>query len=86
VLACSALKRSYREKLGVGGDVRLVYLKASYELVASRLRARLGHFATEAILANQFTTLEEPEDGVTVGVGESPEEIVQEVRRGLGVA
>lgn len=85
VLACSALKRSYRERLGVGGDVRLVYLKGSYEVIRSRLRARHGHFATEAILADQFATLEEPEDAVTVNVDASPEQIVSEVGERLGV-
>ena len=57
VLACSALKRSYREKLGIGGEVRLVFLRGTYELIASRLRDRQGHFATEAILADQFAKL-----------------------------
>ncbi len=62
VLACSALKRSYREKLGIGGEVRLVYLKGSYDLIAARLRERHGHFATEAILAGQFAALQEPDE------------------------
>ena len=83
VLACSALKQSYREKLGVGDGVRLVYLKGSYELIASRLRARLGHFATEAILADQYRALEEPPDAVTVDVKASPEEVVREVENRL---
>ena len=85
VLACSALKRSYREKLGVGGAVRLVYLKGSYELVAARLKERLGHFATEAILADQYATLEEPQDAVTVDVKALPEEVVREVEGRLGL-
>jgi gluconokinase len=85
VLACSALKRSYRERLGVGGVVRLVFLKGSYDLVASRLRARLGHFASEAILADQYATLEEPQDAVTVDVKASPGEIVLEIKERLGL-
>jgi gluconokinase len=85
VLGCSALKQSYREKLGVGGEVRLVYLKGSYELIASRLRERHGHFATEAILADQFAVLEEPRDAVVVDVGRAPEEMVAEIRERMGL-
>jgi gluconokinase len=84
VLACSALKRSYRDNLGVGGEVRLVYLKGSYDLIASRLRERHGHFATEAILADQFANLEEPQESVTVNIQPSPLEIVSEIQRKLG--
>src|SRR6202158_2108316 len=51
VLACSALKQSYRDQLWQGGDVTLVYLKGSYDLIAQRLRTRTGHFADEQILA-----------------------------------
>jgi gluconokinase len=86
VLACSALKRSYREQLHVGPDVRFVYLRGSYELVARRLKQRHGHFATETILADQFATLEEPEDAIVAEVRNAPEEIVKEVRLRLGVA
>ena len=85
VLACSALKRAYRDKLGIGPGVQLVYLQGSRGLIASRLRHRLGHFATESILADQFATLEEPEDAVTVGVGGPAEEIVREIRKELKV-
>jgi len=85
VLGCSALKQSYREKLGVGGDVRLVYLKGSYEQIAARLRERHGHFATEAILADQFAVLEEPRDSVVVDVERTPEEMVAEIRRRMGL-
>ena len=83
VLACSALKRAYCDKLGIGPGVQLVYLQGSRELIGSRLRHRFGHFATESILADQFATLEEPENAITVGVGGSPEEIVHAIREAL---
>lgn len=83
VLACSALKRVYRQKLAVDASVKFVYLKGSYELIAKRLHERHGHFATEQILADQFANLEEPEDAVTVDVDQSPEEIVREIREKL---
>src|SRR5882724_731225 len=65
VLACSALKRSYREELAGGGsEVRFVYLKGTPVVIAERLRQRHGHFAGEQILGGQFADLEEPNDGL----------------------
>ena len=61
VVACSALKRAYREKLSCGHhDVRFVYLKAEYALVARRMAAREGHYMPVTLLQSQFDTLEEP--------------------------
>jgi gluconokinase len=85
VLACSALKQSYRQLLWNGPEVQFVFLKGSYELIAERLHARKGHFADEHILAGQFSDLEEPSDAVTVDIGASPEEIVDEICRRLGL-
>jgi gluconokinase len=86
VLACSALKRSYRQELQVGPEVRFVYLKGGADLIAQRLRSRQGHFANEQILASQFADLEEPEEAVTVEIGTTPQRIVDEIRDKLGLA
>ena len=86
VLACSALKHSYRQELAVGPDVRFVYLKGDADLIARRLRSRQGHFANEQILASQFADLEEPEAAVTVEIASPPEQIVTEIRRKLRLA
>ena len=85
VLACSALKRTYRVKLQVNPQVRFVYLKGSAALIAERLRARHGHFAGEAILSSQMADLEEPESALTVDVSAGPEQIVDQIRNGLGL-
>ncbi len=85
VLACSALKNSYRNQLSIGSDVRFVYLKGSYDLIDQRLRLRHGHFATDTILAGQFADLEEPDDAVTVSIDQSPEAITAEIERRLGL-
>jgi gluconokinase len=85
VLACSALTRVYRQELDGGGDVKLVYLKGTYETIQRRLDTRQGHFATEKLLASQFAILEEPEDAVVMDVEQSPKEIVREIRRRLGL-
>ncbi len=86
VLACSALKRSYRQQLQVGPQVRFVYLKGSADLIAERLRSRHGHFADEQILASQLADLEEPEAAIAVDIGATPDDIVAQIRKQLGLA
>ncbi len=86
VLACSALKRSYRDLLAVGPEVRFVFLKGDADLIAARLRARHGHFADEKILASQLADLEEPEGAVAVDIAPTPPAIVAEIRSQLGLA
>lgn len=83
VLACSALKRSYRAQLAAGPQVQFVYLKGSRDLIAERLRARHGHFAGEQILAGQFADLEAPQDAIIVDIAATPEQIVAEIRTKL---
>jgi gluconokinase len=85
VLACSALKQSYRQKLAIGPEVRFVYLKGRAPLIAERLRLRHGHFAGEAILASQVRDLEEPLSAVTVDIDQTPAQIVSEIRKSLGL-
>jgi gluconokinase len=84
VLACSALKKSYRTELYAGPETKFVYLKGSYELIAARLRQRHGHFASESILASQFAALEEPDDAISVDIDRSEDEIVSDIMRRLG--
>jgi len=89
VLACSALKRSYRELLGIHSNdqnVKLVYLKSSYDLLLERLRSRKGHYMTGQLLASQLADLEEPSDAITIDAARSPEEIVSEIRNHLRLA
>jgi len=83
VLACSALKRAYRDKLRPSPEVEIVYLKGDYALFAERIRHRHGHFAGEQILAGQFADLEEPTDAITIDAAHSTEEIVAEIRERL---
>jgi gluconokinase len=86
VLACSALKASYREYLLIGYEgVKLVYLKGSFELIQKRLQERHNHFMSEKLLKSQFDTLEEPYDAISVDVSESQEKIVQNIITALGI-
>lgn len=80
VLACSALKKSYREKLTVGPNQKFIYLKGSFDEVAGRLEKRQGHFMNPALLRTQFETLEEPDsDEWTVDIGGPPDDIVERI-------
>ena len=83
VLACSALKRAYRDELRPSPEVKIIYLKGDYALFAERIRHRHGHFAGEQILAGQFADLEEPTDAITIDAAHSTEEIVAEIRERL---
>jgi gluconokinase len=80
VLACSALKRAYRDRLGVGRPgIVLVYLKGSFELIRERLRHRTDHFMKESMLLSQFDALEEPTDAIVVDAASSSSEIVRTI-------
>jgi gluconokinase len=89
VIACSALKRAYRDILLHGReDVRIIYLKGTQELIASRLSLRKGHFMPPGLLASQFKTLEPPDRGenpVTVSIDASVETIVDDIIRQLNL-
>src|SRR5262249_39820109 len=86
VLACSALKQSYRATLAAGLDMRIVYLRGTYEAMREPILARHGHFAGESILAGQFSDLEEPTDALVLDVSSSPEKLAGAAIAGLGFA
>ena len=84
VIACSALKESYRRLLAGGLDgVRFVHLTGDPGLIAERLERRAGHFMKPGMLAGQLAALEPPEDALTVEVAGTVEETVAEIRRRL---
>ena len=83
VVACSALKRSYRDVIiGDRRGVRLVYLKGSYELIAARIASRHHEYMPASLLKSQFEALEEPgpdEDPIVVPIEPAPERIVDAI-------
>ena len=86
LLACSALKQKYRERLAQGGlPVRWVYLKGSFDLIRSRLEARRNHYMKAGLLESQFATLEEPTDAVVTDIEAEPAAIADTVLRRLQV-
>lgn len=88
VIACSALKRAYRDVLVRGRpDVRIVYLEGSRELIAGRLAKRRDHFMAASLLDSQFAALEPPapqENPITVGIEEGPEALAATIAARLG--
>lgn len=85
VLACSALKESYREFLLIDERVALIYLKVDYEIIQQRLDHRRGHFMNPSLLRSQFDALEEPAADTHVDGSPSPGEVVRAIRARLGL-
>jgi gluconokinase len=88
VVACSALKRAYRDVLiGDRRDVRLVFLKGDRDLIGRRIAARADHFMPTTLLDSQFAALQEPkadERPITVSIVPHPREIVEAIVSELG--
>jgi|SRR5665213_13349 len=89
VIACSALKRRYRDVLiGDRRAVRLVYLKGDENLIARRIATRHEHFMPQSLLHSQFEALEEPgsdENPVTISIEPKPIEIVMRILSALNL-
>jgi gluconokinase len=90
VMACSALKRAYRDILVHGrNDVRIVYLKGTQDLIAKRMALRKDHFMPPGLLDSQFATLQPPgadENPVTVSIDAPIQTIVDDIIHALGIA
>jgi gluconokinase len=88
VVACSALKRAYRDCLRehVHGKIHFVLLDGSRQLISDRMKKRKGHFMPPALLDSQFASLEKPtadEQAVILDISHQPAELVQEAARGI---
>lgn len=81
IIACSALKESYRDILleGMENHLGFIHLEGSFELIKSRLESRKGHFMPLALLQSQFNTLEAPTKAIIVSVSLTPNQIIQEI-------
>jgi len=83
VLACSALARRYRDRMGLGRDgIRLVSLDGPPELIRARIEARRDHFMPASLLDSQLAALERPtpdERPIVVGIDATPEEIAERI-------
>ena len=90
VLACSALRRVYRERLAGGhDDVRFVFLAGDFETIEARMARRTGHYMPASLLASQFATLEPPaadEPAITLSAAQPVAKLVDEALAGLKLA
>ena len=85
VLACSALKDSYRNTLKVNEQVKFIYLQGTYQQIEKRLNNRTGHFMSVGMLDSQFRTLEEPQNALTIDISHTPQEIISIIYKGLNL-
>jgi gluconokinase len=85
VLACSALKETYRQVLSLDARVAFVYLKGDFALFQARLVARRGHYMSADMLESQMETLEEPTNALIVDAALTPIEIVNEITKRLSL-
>ena len=83
VLACSALKESYRQILNrnEGVSLKWIFIEADFDLLKERLSSRKGHFFNPALLKSQFETLEPPAYGIRVSAHDTLEEQLEELSR-----
>lgn len=79
VLACSALKESYRNILTTSCEAQFIHLKGSKETILKRMKAR-EHFMPLSLLNSQFETLEEPENAWTISIEQEPHNIIAEIQ------
>lgn len=85
VLACSALKKAYRDRLATAGDVRFVYLRGDRETIAARLAARRHRYMPATLLDSQFATLEVPGDAIDVDIRASVQVQVRSIIQSLAL-
>lgn len=85
IMACSALKRSYRGRLRVSEQVVFAYLAAAPDVIRRRLEERTGHFMNPSLLESQFAALETPQDALTLDAAAPPAVLVQQLRQELSI-
>jgi gluconokinase len=85
IVASSALKEKYRRILLTSPEIKIVYLRGSYELIYSRMQHRPGHYMKPEMLQSQFAALEEPADAIVIDIAAPAEEIVANIRQKLAI-
>jgi len=84
LVACSALKREYRNQLREDNyEVNFVYLRGDYEVISQRLKQRKNHYMAVSMLQSQFDDLEEPEEAIVIDINQKLEDIVDQILQNL---
>jgi gluconokinase len=86
VLACSALRQAYRDRISRAGNVRFVHLSGDHDTIAARLAARTHHYMPPTLLASQLATLEPPQDAIVVDVHDAIPVQVAKIRAALNLS
>lgn len=85
VLACSALRQAYRDRIARAGNVRFVYLSGTYETIAARMAARKHAYMPASLLASQFAALEPPHDAIVISIEDTIPVEVANIRAALSL-
>lgn len=83
ILACSALRQRYRDRIAQAGDVRFVHLTGSPDVIVARLAARRHRYMPASLLASQIATLEAPGDAIDIDVDATVDEQVRSIVEAL---
>ena len=86
VVACSALKKKYRDQLKTGPEVKFIFLRGSRSRIAAQIKSRRGHFFDPDLLDSQFSDLEEPTsraDSLTFETGDEPQTLAKKISASL---
>lgn len=85
ILACSALKESYRGMIakGIEDTITFIFLSGTFEQLQERIRQRKDHFMPSGLLKSQFETLEPPEKAIEVSISLTPNEVIQQIKSQL---
>ena len=86
VLACSALRQIYRDRIARAGNVRFVFLKGDLTTIAARLATRSHKYMPASLLPSQLATLEEPVDALVVDIRADIQVKIATIREGLGLS
>ena len=87
VLACSALKKKYRNQLQVNNQTCFIFLHGSFDLIWGRMQARQNHYMKAEMLQGQFDTLEPPDvdEAIIIEIDQNVESILQSLKNQIGI-